>query len=70
MLIVTKKRLSYTARKSFLSEVRWELVNLEIIPEILVVDSETFEGNKSLQDLYTTRRKKKVLCYKKDGGIA
>ena len=46
ILVVTKERLSYTARKSFLSEVRWELVNFGIIPEILVVDSETFESNK------------------------
>jgi len=48
ILIVTKEKLDWKIRKKFLSEVRRTLVSKEMLVEIVVVDSRTFDEYKSL----------------------
>ncbi len=42
ILIVTREKLDWKTERKFFSEVGWNLVNREIVPEIIIVDSKTF----------------------------
>ena len=48
ILIVTEEELDWRVKGDFIAEIGWNLVNRNIVPEILVVDKETFEKYRNL----------------------